>query len=65
MDSHLLDEREVARRLGLSVSTIRYRRRAGLPPKSFKLGGFLVRYRAREVERLAAERQTFAGGGTR
>src|SRR5207244_7162529 len=52
----LLDEREVAHRLGVSISTVRFWRHAGTGPQSQKVGGWLVRYAPNEVERVRAER---------
>jgi DNA-binding transcriptional MerR regulator len=52
----LLDEREVARRLDVSIPTVRFWRRAGTGPQSQKIGGWLVRYAPDEVERVRAER---------
>jgi predicted DNA-binding transcriptional regulator AlpA len=48
----LLDEREVARRLSLSVSRVRQLRYAGREPRPIKLGGILVRYPLAAVERV-------------
>ena len=48
-DTELFDEREAARRLGLSVATIRRRRLLRQPPAWIKLGG-RVFYRARELD---------------
>jgi hypothetical protein len=45
----LFDEREAARRLGLSVATMRRRRLLRLPPIWVKLGGRVL-YRNRELE---------------
>jgi hypothetical protein len=47
--TELCDEREAARRLGLSVATLRRRRRHRQPPVWVKLG-FRVFYRKRDLE---------------
>ncbi len=59
----LLDEREVARRLSLSISRVRQLRYAGREPRPIKLGGILVRYPLAAVERVLKERA--ARGGAR
>jgi predicted DNA-binding transcriptional regulator AlpA len=50
-DSHteLCDEREAARRLGLSVATLRRRRRLQQPPSWVKLGSRVL-YRKQDIE---------------
>jgi hypothetical protein len=47
-ESVLFDEREAARRLGLSVATIRRRRLLRLPPAWVKLGGRVL-YRPQDL----------------
>jgi hypothetical protein len=47
--TELCDEREAARRLGLSVATLRRRRRLQQPPVWVKLG-FRVLYRKQDLE---------------
>lgn len=59
----LIDEREVAARLGVSVSRVRQLRYAGRDPRHIKLGGILVRYPLAAVERVRRERA--ARGGAR
>jgi predicted DNA-binding transcriptional regulator AlpA len=49
--SALLNEREAARRLGLSVTTLRRWRWAGRPPNYVKIGS-AVRYEPSEIESL-------------
>lgn len=51
----LLDERELAARLGLSLSTLRNWRAARRGPRFIKLGRRAVRYRAADVERFIAD----------
>ena len=63
MTAKLLDEREVALRLSLSVSRVRQLRYAGRDPRPIKLGGVLVRYPVAAVERVRRERA--ARGGAR
>jgi hypothetical protein len=47
--TELCDEREAARRLGLSIATLRRRRRLQQPPTWVKLG-FRVLYRKQDLE---------------
>ena len=50
----LLDEREMAARLGLSISTLRNWRVARRGPRYLKLGARAVRYRLADVETFLA-----------
>jgi predicted DNA-binding transcriptional regulator AlpA len=59
----LLDEREVAARLNVSVSRVRQLRYAGREPHPIKVHGILVRYPVAAVERVRRERA--ARGGAR
>jgi hypothetical protein len=56
----LLDEREVARLLKISVATIRRRRLFGKPPEYMKIGSS-VRYRPASVLQLMECSQSGAG----
>lgn len=47
--THLLDEKEAGRRLGLSVATMRRRRLLRLPPAWVKLGGRVL-YRPLDLD---------------
>ncbi len=51
----LLDERQLAARLGLSVSTLRNWRVTRRGPVFVKLGARAVRYRPADVERFIAD----------
>lgn len=48
LEHNLFDEREAARRLGLSVATMRRRRLLRLPPRWCKLGGRVL-YRQEDL----------------
>lgn len=50
----LVDEREVARRFGLTVHAIRRRRERGQAPAYHRIGRS-IRYNLRDVERFIAE----------
>jgi excisionase family DNA binding protein len=51
----LFTERQVADRLGISISTVRRMRRTGAGPIHFHIGR-LIRYRQEDVERFIADR---------
>lgn len=53
----LINERQAAAYLGVSVATLRRWRRLGKPPAWVKLGDKLVRYRACELERFVSANQ--------
>jgi|HubBroStandDraft_5_1064220.scaffolds.fasta_scaffold129024_2 predicted DNA-binding transcriptional regulator AlpA len=50
----LLNEREVAELLGISISTIRRRRLLGQPPRATKIGS-AVRYKPADIEAFLNE----------
>jgi predicted DNA-binding transcriptional regulator AlpA len=52
--NRLLNEKEVAAILGISVATIRRRRLFGQPPKATKIGG-AVRYKPADVEEFLSQ----------
>lgn len=66
MNTHLLNEHEVATHLGLAVSTLRRWRWAGVGPAFVKLGR-AVRYEPEAVAAFIGEgrRQGFAADGDR
>ena len=51
--SELLDEKRLAKTLGLSVKTLQQWRWRGIGPPYLKLGGWSVRYDPEAVERWA------------
>lgn len=59
--NQLLNEKEVAERLGVSVATIRRRRLFNQPPRAKKIGA-LVRYANSDIEEFLNQCPTIGGG---
>jgi predicted DNA-binding transcriptional regulator AlpA len=57
----LLDERQVATRLSVSVGTLRRWRGSGRGPRFFKVGGVLVRYSWSDVSQFVEKCATSRG----
>ena len=62
---NLLDEREAAERLGVSVATIRNWRYLGRDPQPTRILDRLVRYEKSEVDRVFRERRREARSAKR
>ncbi len=56
-DNLPLTERQAAERLGVSLSTLRRRRRAAKGPRYFRDGG-IIRYFSRDVDKYVADHLT-------